>query len=108
MAEHLVAGPPAAMPRPIGWLTRAAREAAASSPVGAVELLERAVALMDARDPSRDELLAERAGSLLLAGRIDDAEAACRALLDRDHEQFSGWPGPGVPRSCAAGGRAAA
>ena len=85
VAEHLARGAARGDAEVIGWLRQAAREAAPRSPVGAVGLLERAVALMDARDPSRDELLAEQADSLLLAGRIDAAQAACRALLDRDH-----------------------
>jgi len=41
---------------------------------------------MDPADPGRDRLLAERASSLMLAGRIADAEAACRAVLDRGHD----------------------
>jgi hypothetical protein len=35
-------------------------------------------------DPGRDGLLAERATSLMWAGRITDAETACRSLLGRD------------------------
>jgi DNA-binding CsgD family transcriptional regulator len=35
-------------------------------------------------DPGRDRMLAERASSLMWAGRIADAETACRLLLDRD------------------------
>ena len=35
-------------------------------------------------DLGRDRLLAERASSLMWAGRIADAETACRLLLDRD------------------------
>ena len=41
---------------------------------------------MPAADPGRDRLLAERAGSLLLAGRVPDALAACRLLLGRHHD----------------------
>jgi predicted ATPase len=44
----------------IGWLTRAAREAAATSPEVAADLLERAIGLMSPDDPGRDRL-AERA-----------------------------------------------
>ena len=36
-------------------------------------------------DPGRDRLLAERADSLMLAGRIAEAETACRQLLGRPH-----------------------
>jgi hypothetical protein len=48
----------------IGWLTRAAREAAPSSPGVAAGLLERAVDLTDPSDSGRDPLLAEWAGCL--------------------------------------------
>ena len=92
VAEHLGRGAVRGDAEAIGWLRRAARDAAPRSPVGAVGLLERAVALMDARDPRRDELLAEQADSLMLAGRIDAAQAACRALLDRNHEQSAAGP----------------
>ena len=51
---------------------------------------------MDPRDPARDRMLAERAESLMLAGRIAEAEAECRALLGRGHD-----PGPeGAARVC--------
>jgi DNA-binding CsgD family transcriptional regulator len=70
----------------IGWLTRAAREAAASSPDTAADLLERAVGLMDPGDPAKDQALAERARSLLMAGRIPDAVAECRSLLGPGHD----------------------
>ena len=70
----------------IGWLTRAAREAAPASPEAAAALLDTAIGLTRPADPGRDGLLAERAGSLMLAGRIADAEVACRSLLGRDHD----------------------
>jgi tetratricopeptide (TPR) repeat protein len=82
----------------IGWLTRAAREAAASSPDVAADLLERAIALMKPADPGRDRLLAEQASSLLLAGRVAPAEDVCRALLGRDHD-----PGAEVPARVCLG-----
>jgi DNA-binding CsgD family transcriptional regulator/tetratricopeptide (TPR) repeat protein len=96
VAEHLTRGAARGDAEAIGWLRQAARETAPRSPVGAVGLLERAVGLMDARDPSRDDLLAEQADSLMLAGRIGDAQAACRALLDRDHERSA----DGAVRMC--------
>ena len=70
----------------IRWLSRAAQEAGATSPDGAASLLARAIDLMTPADPGRDRLLAERAGTLLWAGRLAEAEAACRALLARDHD----------------------
>jgi DNA-binding CsgD family transcriptional regulator len=84
VAEHLARGAPPADPDAIAWLTRAAREAAPRSPDVAADLLGRAARLMAPGDPGRDRLLAERASSLMWAGRSADAEAACRLLLGRD------------------------
>ena len=84
VAEHLARGAGQGDAEAIGWLTRAAREAAARSPDIAADLLERAAGLMAPADPGRDRLLAERASSLMISGRIADALAACRSLLDRD------------------------
>jgi hypothetical protein len=44
----------------VTWMVNAAREAAPTSPDIAVELLGRAVAIMDSADPGRDALFAER------------------------------------------------
>jgi DNA-binding CsgD family transcriptional regulator len=84
VAEHLARGAGQGDAEAIGWLTRAAREAAARSPDIAASLLERAAGLMAPADPGRDRLLAERASSLMISGRIADTLAACRSLLDRD------------------------
>ena len=92
VAEHLARGAARGDADAIGWLTRAAREGAARSPDVAADLLERAAALMDLADPARDRLLAERASSLMLAGRIADAAAACRMLLGRDHDRSVSGP----------------
>ena len=84
VAEQLARGAGQGDAEAIGWLTRAAREAAARSPDIAASLLERAAGLMAPADPGRDRLLAERASSLMVSGRIADTLAACRSLLDRD------------------------
>ena len=84
VAEQLARGAGQGDAEAIGWLTRAAREAAARSPDVAADLLERAAGLMTPADPGRDRLLAERASSLMVSGRNADALAACRSLLDRD------------------------
>ena len=84
VAEQLARGAGQGDAEAIGWLTRAAREAAARSPDIAAGLLERAAGLMAPADPGRDRLLAERASSLMVSGRNADALAACRSLLDRD------------------------
>ena len=68
------------------WLARAARQAAATSPDVAAGLLDRAIGLTHPADPGRDRLLAERADSLMLAGRVPSALAACRDLLGRPHD----------------------
>ena len=84
VAEHLARGAPPGDPEAVAWLARAARQAAPRSPDVAADLLDRAVGLMAPGDPGRDRLLAERASSLMWAGRIADAETACRLLLGRD------------------------
>ncbi|HTQ93276.1 MAG TPA: AAA family ATPase [Streptosporangiaceae bacterium] len=84
VAEHLARGAPPGDPEAVAWLARAARQAAPRSPDVAADLLDQAVGLMAPGDPGRYGLLAERASSLMWAGRIADAETACRLLLDRD------------------------
>lgn len=86
VAEHFARGASEGDREAIGWLTRAAEEAAPGSPAAAASLLDRAVALMRPQDPGRDRLLAEWAGYLLLSGRIADAVTACRRLLGRAHD----------------------
>ena len=76
----------------IGWLIRAAREAAATSPDAAADLLGQALELMDPADPGRDLLLAELASSLMSAGRVAPAEDVCRTLLDREHDPRADGP----------------
>jgi DNA-binding CsgD family transcriptional regulator len=83
VAEHLARGAVAGDSEAVTWLARAARQAAPRSPDVAADLLERAIGLMAPADPGRDRLLAERATSLLWAGRIADAQAICRLLLGR-------------------------
>ena len=87
VAEHLARGATTMDAEAVAWLARAAREAAPRSPEVAADLLGRAVGLMAPPDPGRDRLLAERASSLMWAGRIGDAEASCRLLLGRDHDR---------------------
>jgi DNA-binding CsgD family transcriptional regulator len=92
VAEHLARGALPGDPSATGWLTRAAREAAVRSPDVAADLLARAIELTDPADPGRDRLLAERAYSLLFAGRVADSEQACRTVLDRPHDPGSDGP----------------
>lgn len=85
VAEHFARGASEGDGEAIGWLTRAAREAAPGSPAAAAGLLDQAITLMRPSDPDRDRLMAERASRLMLAGRID-AETTCRLLLDGRHD----------------------
>ncbi len=92
VAEQFARGAGKGDAEAIGWLTRAAREAAPTSPDAAADLLDRAARLMNPADPGRDRLLAERASGLIWAGRVAPAEDVCRALLDRDHDQEAEGP----------------
>jgi len=107
VAEHLARAAAPGNAEAIRWLTRAAREAVATSPDVAASLLARAAGLMDPADPGRDSLMAEQAGSLMWAGRLAEAEAACRALLGREHDP-SVTPAARIylARALLAGGRA--
>ena len=86
VAEHFARGAAPGDGEAIEWLARAARDAAPGSPAAAASLLDRAITLMRPDDPGRDQLIAEQAGQLMQAGRIADAEATCRRLLDRRHD----------------------
>jgi DNA-binding CsgD family transcriptional regulator len=86
VAEHLARGASQGDAEAIGWLARAARQAAVTSPGVAAGLFGRAIGLMKAADEGRDRLLAERAGTLMLAGRVPAALTACRELLGRHHD----------------------
>jgi DNA-binding CsgD family transcriptional regulator/tetratricopeptide (TPR) repeat protein len=86
VAEHFARGATMADGEAVEWLPRAAREAAAVSPATAASLLDRAITLMRPDDPGRDQLVAERAATLMLAGGIADAVDACRQLLERPHD----------------------
>ena len=86
VAEQLARGAGPGDAEAIGWLTRAARQAAPTSPDVAAQLLERAIGLMTPTDLTRDQLLVERASNLMRAGQVASASDVCRALLDRDHD----------------------
>ena len=96
VAEHLARGAVTGDTEAVTWLARAARQAAPRSPEVAADLLGRAAGLMTPTDPGRDGLLAEQASSLMWAGRIGDAETACRSLLGRDLDP----PLEGTVRAC--------
>ncbi|HEX5294696.1 MAG TPA: AAA family ATPase, partial [Streptosporangiaceae bacterium] len=86
VAEHLARGARRGDAEAIGWLARAARQAAVTSPDVAAGLFGRAIALMTEADEGRDRLMAERAGTLMLAGQVPAALTECRELLGRHHD----------------------
>jgi len=80
----------------IEWLERAARETLPVSPAGAVELLERALALADERWPGRAELQSRLVEPLAWCGRFDDAQAMGHAVLAASPApdvEFAAWRG---------------
>ncbi len=85
VAEHLMRSAERGDTDAVEWLTKAARESAASSPGIAVDLLHRAIELTEPTDDARDALQVELGGTLMWAGRLADAEAVSRSLLDGPH-----------------------
>ena len=92
VADQFARGATSGDPEAIDWLTRAAREAASTSPETAAELLQGAVGLMEATDPRRDLLEVERADSLMLGGQVIDAVATCQSVLARGHRPEADAP----------------
>jgi DNA-binding CsgD family transcriptional regulator len=92
VAEHLARGASAGDSEAIEWLTRAAREAAVTSPDVAADLMARAIRLTEPGDPSRDGLLVEQASSLMWAGRVAAARQMCSVLLERAHTDAADGP----------------
>ena len=88
VAEQLVRGADKGDVAAVAWLTRAAQDAAPTSPGVAADLLDRAIQLTDPADElGLSALLVERADKLLWSGRIRQAEADCRAVLDLRHDE---------------------
>ncbi|MCA1836641.1 MAG: hypothetical protein LC721_10075, partial [Actinobacteria bacterium] len=83
LADHLFLGASATDPESLGWLRRAAAEAAPRFPAVAGRLCERAFALTNADDPDHEAVAAELAPLLLQTGRPKDAERIAREVLAR-------------------------
>jgi DNA-binding CsgD family transcriptional regulator len=86
VAEHLLRGATPGDVEAVAWLREAATRVASHAPAVAVDLLRRALELADAADPSRDEMLAELAVSLMWSGSVVEAEQLCRRVLARGHD----------------------
>jgi DNA-binding CsgD family transcriptional regulator/tetratricopeptide (TPR) repeat protein len=83
VADQFARGATSGDSEAIDWMTRAAAEAASTSPETTVELLEHALGLMEVSDPRRDLLIVEQADSLMLSGRVTEAVIRCQSLVDR-------------------------
>ena len=86
VARHLVLGATSADAEVASWLRRAAAEASGRSPALAVELLEQCRDLLPADAGDRAAVLTELVLAYASAGRLSEAEALGREVLDR-------WPG---------------
>jgi DNA-binding CsgD family transcriptional regulator len=84
VAEHLFRGATPGDSEAIGWLARAARDVVSRSPDSAAVLLERAITMSDPHKPGHDGLALERAGALVLAGKVSMAIEQCQELLSHD------------------------
>ena len=82
VAEQLARGAVTGDREAIAWITASAEDAAQRSPDIAVDLFDRVLELMQPTDPDRDRTRSARAVALMSAGRVAEAERACRALLD--------------------------
>ena len=85
VAEHLGRSAVRGDKEAISWLQRAADEIAPRSPLAAVDLLERALELVDPIGTERERLLPDIGVALIAAGRHADGERVCREVLAGHH-----------------------
>lgn len=81
VAEQLALGAQPGDSDAVAWLHSAARQTARRAPDIAVDLLERALELVDDSDELRPRLLADLVPTLLWSGRPQDGEARAREAL---------------------------
>jgi DNA-binding CsgD family transcriptional regulator len=81
VAEHLLRGARPGDERTAAQLAAAARDLAARAPGAAVDLYRHAIALAPDPATARARLLPQLAESLVAAGALGEAEAACREAL---------------------------
>lgn len=81
VAEQMSLGASVGDTEAVGWLRRAAEQAASRSAPSAVRLLERAIELTDPADQTYRELSSDLVLPLLMVGRLAEAEARVRELL---------------------------
>ncbi len=90
VAEQLARGAVTGDQEAIAWITAAAGEAAQRSPDIAVDLFDRVLELMHPTDPELDRTRSERATALMSAGRVAEAEQACREVVERTSDATLG------------------
>jgi DNA-binding CsgD family transcriptional regulator len=83
VAEQLSLGASLGDRETVDWLRAAAEDCVLRAPETAVALLERAAALADPSDPTRDEVLAELADGLVWCGRPSEGHSLAADLLAR-------------------------
>jgi DNA-binding CsgD family transcriptional regulator len=81
VAKHLFVGATPGDAQAVGWLQQAARETSARAPGATVELLQRALELLEPSDPRYAGLLVDLIPALAWSGRVEDAEAIGRDAL---------------------------
>jgi DNA-binding CsgD family transcriptional regulator len=85
VADHLVLGASRGDLEAVGWLRAAARDAVASDPSVATQLLERAEALLPSRHADADVVALEIVDSLMRTGDAGRAIDRAEAVLARRH-----------------------
>ena len=96
VAEQLARGAVTGDREAIAWIAAAAEEAAQRSPDIAVDLFDRVLELMPPTDPDRDRTRSARAVALMSAGRVTEAEHACREVLEETRDATA----EAVSRAC--------
>lgn len=85
VAGHLMLGTERGDEQAFAWLREAARDAAGQSPLVALELVQRAEALLPDGHPDADLVSTEVVQALLRAGKAAEASARAETVLARRH-----------------------
>jgi DNA-binding CsgD family transcriptional regulator/tetratricopeptide (TPR) repeat protein len=108
VAEHLVRGAEPGDEEALSYLRSTAAELASTAPATAAELLDKALLLAGRSHPNRDQMLAERAVSLMWAGDVAGAARLCEETLARQFDpSVEGIFRVCLSRALLAGGRGA-
>lgn len=106
VARHLVLGSVAPDPRAARWLSAEGRDALASAPDVAADLLGAAAELDPAPGAWRDEVVLDLGVASMWAGEVERGEAVLRGLLDGPHTPtIDADARLALARSCVLAGR---